>query len=340
MQHPVRLMVSQKMLDHLGPQILQHTLGYPLELVSIESAVALQRRDIDLVFISREVTGTSTKHQVHPELQACYDVMLNNADLKWVHIHSAGADRPVYETLAKRGVQISTSSGANARVVAAMALAGLLALNKRFPMLWAQQQQREWRPLLGAGRMPRDLPGQTATVVGWGPIGQELGQLLTAMGLKVIAIRTEAAGHQNNIEMVRFEDMHTVLPRTDWLILACPLTQTTRALVNAQVLQALPHGAHLINVARGEVVVQHALIDALQGGQLHGAFLDVFDTEPLAGDSPLWAMPNVMITPHAAGHSDGNADRVNQMFLENLGRWFAAQPLNNLVKPISAGASN
>lgn len=340
MQHPVRLMVSQKMLDHLGSQILRHTLGYPLELVSIESAVALQRRDIDLVFISREVTGTSTKHQVHPELQACYDVMLNSADLKWVHIHSAGADRPVYQTLARRGVQISTSSGANARVVAAMALAGLLALNKRFPMLWVQQQRREWRPLLGAGRMPRDLPGQTATVVGWGPIGQELGQLLTAMGLKVIAIRTEAAGHQNNIEMVRFEDLHTVLPRTDWLILACPLTQTTRALVNAQVLQALPHGAHLINVARGEVVVQHALIDALQGGQLHGAFLDVFDTEPLAGDSPLWAMPNVMITPHAAGHSDGNADRVNQMFLENLGRWFGAQPLNNLVKPISAASSN
>jgi phosphoglycerate dehydrogenase-like enzyme len=337
MQHPIRLMMSKKMLDHLGPQISQHASGYPLELVSIESAVALQRRDIDLVFISREVTGTSTKHQVHPELQACYDLMLNNADLKWVHIHSAGADRPVYQSLAKRGVQISTSSGANARVVAAMALAGLLALNKHFPMLWAQQQKREWLPLLGAGRMPRDLPGQTATVVGWGPIGQELGQLLQTLGLKVIAIRTEAAGQQNGIEMVRFEDMQTVLPRTDWLILACPLTHTTRALINAQVFRALPPGAHLINVARGEVVVQHALIDALKSGLLHGAFLDVFDTEPLAIESPLWAMTNVMITPHAAGHSDGNADRVNQMFFENLRLWFAGQPLNNLVRDAATG---
>jgi phosphoglycerate dehydrogenase-like enzyme len=340
MQHPVRLMMSQKMLDQLGQQVLQRTSGNSLELVSIESAVALQRRDIDLVFISREVTGTSTKHQVHPELQACYNLMLNNAGLKWVHIHSAGADRPVYQSLLERGVQVSTSSGANARVVAAMALAGLLALNKRFPMLWTQQQNREWVPLLGAGRMPRDLPGQTATVVGWGPIGQEIGQLLQALGLKVIAIRTEAAGQENGIEMVRFQDIQTVLPRTDWLILACPLTHTTRALVNAQVLQALSPGAHLINVARGEVVVQHELIDALQRGHLHGAFLDVFESEPLSADSPLWGMPNVIITPHAAGHSDGNAARVNQMFFENLQCWLAAQPLNNLVNPIASGSAN
>lgn len=337
MPHTVRLMLSQKMLDQLGPQVLQRTQGHDVECVSIESAVALQRRDIDLAFISREVTGTSTKHQVHPELQACYDLMLNNAGLKWVHIHSAGADRPVYEALVKRGVQVSTSSGANARVVAAMALAGLLALNKRFPMLWAQQQKREWVPLLGPDRIPRDLPGQTATVVGWGPIGQELGQLLKALGLNVIAVRTEAAGQQNGIEMVRFENMHTVLAQTDWLILACPLTRTTRGLVNAQVLKALPTDAHLINVARGEVVDQQALIDALQSGQLHGAFLDVFETEPLPADSPLWEMPNVMITPHAAGHSDGNAARVNQMFLENLQRWLAGRPLNNSVNQLATG---
>jgi phosphoglycerate dehydrogenase-like enzyme len=334
MRQPVRLMLSQKMLEQLSPQILQHAQGQTLELVSLESALVLQRRDIDLVFISREVTGSSTKHQVHPELQACYDLMLDNTGLKWVHIHSAGADRPIYQSLVQRGVQVSTSSGANARVVAAMALAGLLALNKRFPMLWTQQQHRQWLPLLGEGRMPRDLPGQTATVVGWGPIGQELAQLLSALGLKVIVIRTKATGQHNGIEMVRFEDMQAVLPLTDWLILACPLTHTTHGLVNAQVLQALSPGAQLINVARGEVVVQDALIDALQRRQLQGAFLDVFDTEPLAVDSPLWGMPNVMITPHAAGHSDGNAQRVNQMFLENLTRWLCAQPLNNRVSEI------
>ena len=331
MSHPRRLMLSQKMLDQLGPRILQHTQGHAVELVSIESAVAAQRRDIDAVFISREVTGSSTKHEVHPELQACYDLMLANAGLQWVHIHSAGADRPVYQALQQRGVQVTTSSGANARVVAAMALAGLLALNKRFPMLWAQQQRREWVPLLGAGRMPRDLPGQTATIVGWGPIGQELAQLLSALGLHVIAVRTHDARPQGGVEMVRFDQMHTVLPRTDWLILACPLTPTTHGLVNAQVLQALPQGAHLVNVARGEVVVQDELIPVLQSGHLGGAFLDVFEHEPLPATSPLWTLPNVMVTPHAAGHSDGNAQRVNQMFLDNLQRWVGDQALRQVA---------
>lgn len=324
-------MLSQKMLDELGARILQNVQGVDIELVSIESAVAAQRRDIHAVFISREVTGTSTKHEVHPELQACYDLMLNNAGLQWVHIHSAGADRPVYQALQQRGVQVSTSSGANARVVAAMALAGLLALNKRFPMLWAQQQRREWLPLLGVGRMPRDLPGQTATIVGWGPIGQELAQLLSALGLNVIAVRTHDAQPQGGVEMVRFEQMNTVLPRTDWLVLACPLTTTTRGLVNAQVFQELPQGAHLINVARGEVVVQDALINQLQSGHLGGAFLDVFEHEPLPATSPLWTLPNVMVTPHAAGHSDGNAQRVNQMFLDNFQRWVGGQPLKNVA---------
>lgn len=332
MATPRRLMLSQKMLAELGPRIAQQATGAPLELVSIESALAQQRRDIDAVFISREVTGTSTKHEVHPELQACYDLMLANAGLQWVHIHSAGADRPVYQALQQRGVQISTSSGANAQVVAAMALAGLLALNKRFAMLWAQQQRREWVPLLGAGRMPRDLPGQTATLVGWGPIGKKLAQLLSALGLNVIAVRTQTAGVQDGVEMVRFEQLNTVLPRTDWLILACPLTPTTRGLVDARVLQMLPQGAHLINVARGEVVVQPALIDALQSGHLGGAFLDVFEHEPLSADSALWGLPNVLVTPHAAGHSDGNAQRVSQMFLDNLQRWLDGQPLQQLAQ--------
>ena len=325
-----RLMLSERMLTQLGPQLRER---HPtLELVSIEAAVAAQRRDIDAVFISREVTGASTKHEVHPELQACYDLMLANDGLRWVHIHSAGADRPVYQALLQRGVQVSTSSGANARVVATMALAGVLALNKRFPMLWAQQQKREWVPLLGPGRMPRDLPGQPATVVGWGPIGQELARLLQALGLHVNAVRTQAQGHEAGVRMLRFEDIGQVLGQSDWLILACPLTPRTRGLVNAQLLQALPAGAQLINVARGEVVVQNDLTDALRSGHLAGALLDVFEHEPLPADSPLWTLPNVIVTPHAAGHSDGNAARVQQMFLDNLERWLAGQPLQQLAQ--------
>jgi phosphoglycerate dehydrogenase-like enzyme len=325
--------MSEASMAVLGDAVAQVMQGHKYELLGLNQAVTEQRTDADLAFISREVTGASTKHEIHPALQKVYDLLRQSLGLQWVHIHSAGADRQIYQELLARGVQLSTSSGANAQVVATVALAGLLALARRFPMLMAEQKARQWVPLLGP-RMPRDLPGQTATIVGWGPIGQTLGRWLQSLGLQVIAVRQRvdtAQGTIDGVQMVSFEQLPSVWPRTDWLILACPLTHTTRQLVDAQALASLPAGAHLINVARGEVVDQEALVLALQNGQLGGAFLDVFAHEPLPIDSPLWGMPQVMITPHAAGHSDGNENRVAQMFLDNLRRWGSDQPLRNLV---------
>ena len=336
----LRILMSQQSMDRLGPAVSVAMGQRSFELIALEDAVAAQRTDGDVAFISREVTGTSTKHEIHPALQQVYTLLRQSPALQWVHIHSAGADRQIYLDLLAKGVQISTSSGANAQVVATVALAGMLALARRFPMLWAEQQGRQWIPMMG-DRMPRDLPGQTATIVGWGPIGQKLGSLLQALGMNVVAVRQQAQAKPPNasvpsasqsVEMVTFEDWLQVLPKTDWLVLACPLTPKTRQLVNAQALALLPTGAHLVNVARGEVVDEPALIAALQSGQLGGAFLDVFAHEPLSQDSPLWAMPQVMVTPHAAGHSDGNENRVAQIFLDNLRSWVEGQPLRNAVR--------
>ena len=340
----VRILMSQHSIDRWGSSVSAVMGQRPYELISLEAAVAAQRTDADVAFISREVTGTSTKHEIHPALQRVYELLSQSPDLRWVHIHSAGADRQIYLDLMAKGVQVCTSSGANAQVVATVALAGLLALARRFPLLWAEQQQRQWMPMMGE-RMPRDLPGQTATVVGWGPIGQKLGSLLQALGLNVVAVRQQVQCKPStqfsalssvqpdtgSVEMVTFDNWQQVLPKTDWLILACPLTSKTRQLVNGPALALLPKGAHLVNVARGEVVDEPALVAALQIGRLGGAFLDVFAHEPLPKDSPLWAMPQVMITPHAAGHSDGNETRVAQMFLNNLNRWAEGLPLCNPV---------
>ena len=331
---PLRILMSQQSIERWGASLAVHIGQRPHELISLEAAAAEQRTDAQVAFISREVTGTSTKHEIHPALQQVYALLRQSPGLQWVHIHSAGADRQIYLDLLAKGVQITTSSGANAQVVAAVALAGILALARRFPLLWAEQQTRQWLPMMGA-RMPRDLPGQTATIVGWGPIGQKLGSLLQALGLQVVVVRQQVAVPQHppseGVEMVTFESWAQVLPKTDWLILACPLTSKTRQLVNASALAALPQGAHLINVARGEVVDEPALVAALQSGHLGGAFLDVFAHEPLPPDSPLWAMPQVMITPHAAGHSDGNESRVGQMFLDNLRCWTEGAPVRNSV---------
>lgn len=328
-QHPVRILLSEQALSQHQAAIAEAMGQRPFELVSIESAVASGRRDIDIAFISRDVTGRSTKHELAPALQACYAVLRESLPLQWVHIHSAGADRQVYLDLRARGVQIHTSSGANAEVVAQMALAGLLALARKFPQLMAAQREHRWAPLLGS-QSPRDLAGQTVVLVGWGPIGQRIADFLRLLGMGLIVLRhSSPALTQDGVRMVNFKDFSTVLPQADWLLLACPLTDQTRHLVDAKALALMSRGAGLINVARGEVVVEADVIDALRSGQLGSAYLDVFEHEPLSADSPLWTMNQVIVTPHTAGHSHGNAQRVVGMFLENLRRWGAGESLRN-----------
>ncbi len=337
MPEPLRILLSDAARDCLGDRLAGVLGTRPFALLSLDTLATSPVADADIAFISRDVTGRSTKHELAPALQACYDTLRNAPSLQWAHIHSAGADRPVYGELQARGVAITTSSGTNARVVAQTAIAGLLALARRFPQLMAAQRSHNWAPLIDSSgvALPRDLDGQTAVVIGWGPIGQQIGRLLTALGLRIVVVRRSAQAVHPDItgvhQVVGFEGLDQVLPKADWLILACPLTDTTRGLIDRRALALLPPGAQLINVARGEVVNEPDLIDALCSGQLAGAFLDVFAHEPLAAESPLWDMPNVIVTPHTAGHSDGHFERVAQAFVDNLARWLANQPLANRV---------
>jgi phosphoglycerate dehydrogenase-like enzyme len=306
---------------------IQHALpGRQIEIVTPECKSAHGVLDFDLAFVSRDVTGLSTKHQLLPYTQLFYEAMRQAPSLQWVHVHSAGADRQIFVDLMAKGVQVTTSSGTNAGVVVQTALAGLLSLSRRLPQLMAAQRAHTWAPLIHTG-LPPDLAGQTAVIVGWGAIGQQLAAVLTLLGLSVIAVRRTAAVSAPAVQTVAYSDLHSVLPRTDWLVLACPLTAQTRRLIESQALAALPKGAHLINVARGEVVDEAALVHALQTGHVAGAYLDVFEHEPLATTSPLWDMPQVIATPHSAGFSDGNAKRVEQLFLDNVRRWSQGEAL-------------
>jgi phosphoglycerate dehydrogenase-like enzyme len=333
MSAPLRILLSDAARECLGPRIAQALGARPFELLSINALATSPVADADIAFISRDVTGRSTKHELAPALQACYDTLRQAPSLRWVHIHSAGADRPVYGDLQARDVAITTSSGTNAAVVAQTAIAGLLALARRFPQLMAAQRNHTWAPLIDSNGIAfaRDLDGQTAVIVGWGPIGQQIGRLLAALGLRTVVVRRSALAVDGVDQVVGFESMDQVLPEADWLILACPLTDTTRGLIDRQALALLPHGAQLINVARGEVVNEPDLIAALQSGQLSGAFLDVFAHEPLPVISPLWDLPNVIVTPHTAGHSDGHFERVAQAFFDNLVRWVVGETLANRV---------
>jgi len=321
---PLKILMSATARARLGDALDDALQGRPCQIVTSTDDPATAPGGVDAAYCSRDVTGLSTKHDIKPPLESFYTSLRRSPGLQWVHVHSAGADRPIFAELADRNVRTTTSPGVNADVVAQTALAGLLMLARHFPLLLAQQRERRWVSLVATG-MPADLAGQTALVAGWGPIGQRIAAFLRLLGLTVIVARSSDSPVDDRTETLAFEDIARCAGRLDWLVLACPLTERTRRWIDAGVLAALKPTARLVNVARGEIVDQAALVDALRQRRLAGAYLDVFEHEPLDPASELWALDNVIVTPHAAGHSDGNERRVDRIFLNHLRAWSAGQ---------------
>ena len=257
---------------------------------------------------------------------------LNSApDLRWAHLGWVGTDNPRLAALLQRGVRLSNSPGAAAEPIAQSAMAGLLALARRFPRFARQQRAHAWQRL-PPDLTPTDLSSQTLVVYGLGAIGGEIARLARPFGLHVIGVRRSPATDQDGVdELVHPDQLDSVLPRADWLAVTVPLTQETRGAISAERLALLPSGAHLINVARGKIIDQAALIAALQSGAVAGAYLDVFVEEPLPAESPLWDLPNVIITPHSSWVARGNPERARRIFLTNLACWVRGEPLPQAI---------
>jgi phosphoglycerate dehydrogenase-like enzyme len=258
-----------------------------------------------------------------------------SARLKWLHVFNVGIDHPIYAEMLERGVRLTTSSGSTAVPIAHTAIAALLMLARNFPSWIDAQRNRVWRPMQG-NEVPADLSGQTALILGLGHIGREVARMAKALGLYIVGTRRTLRAVDNPVDELHAPDkVAHLLPRAQWLIIACPLTDETRGLIDAEAIARLPRGARIINIARGEIIQEPALIAALASGHLAGAYLDVFQQEPLPPDSPLWAMPNVLITPHNSGAAAGNDRRVFEIFRENLGRWMRGEALLNEVRRAS-----
>ena len=248
--------------------------------------------------------------------------------LKWLHAFNVGVDHPIYAELLARGVRVTTSAGSTAEPIAQTAIMGLLALARGFPRWLANQPARVWSP--ERKNLPRDLGDQAAVIVGLGKIGAEIARLARGLGLKVIGVRRAPRREGDPVDELHPPSaLPALLPRCDWLVIACPLTSRTRGMIDDAAFASLPKGARIINVARGEIVDEPALVAALERGHLAGAYLDVFATEPLPPESPLWTLPNVLVTPHNSAAAAGNDERVLEIFLENLGRWQRGEALIN-----------
>ncbi len=251
--------------------------------------------------------------------------------LQWLHVRNAGVDHPIFGRMLARGITLTNSAGATAEPIAQSTIAALLALSRGFPAYADAQRRHAWEQA-DDERRP-DLLEQTLVVFGLGAIGSAIARIAQAIGMHVVGVRRGPAREGDPVDELRHPDaLASLLPRADWLALACPLTPETRGLFDAEAFAAMPRGAHVLNIARGPVVDEQALIEALRTGQIGGAYLDVFEEEPLPEESPLWDMPRVIVTPHNSGASSGNDPRSAAIFLDNLGRWARGEPLRNVVR--------
>jgi phosphoglycerate dehydrogenase-like enzyme len=253
--------------------------------------------------------------------------------LKLIQSISAGTDHYDKELLRARGIRLASAAGVNAEAVAEHAMALILALSRRLPEARDNQHARHWRGMIGdLSRREDQLTGKTLLVVGTGRIGSRLVRLAKAFDMRVIATRRDpAAGVAGADAVYGTAHLNQLLGEADIVVLACPLTSATENLIDAAALAAMKPAAQLVNVARGRVVDEPALIHALQEGRLAAAALDVTAEEPLPAASPLWSMPNVLITPHTAGETRAYEDGVIDILIDNLERLWRDEPLRNEV---------
>ncbi|HJQ60959.1 MAG TPA: D-2-hydroxyacid dehydrogenase [Vineibacter sp.] len=254
--------------------------------------------------------------------------------LKFIQSISAGVDQYDKDALKAAGVRLASAQGVNARAVSEHAMSLVLAMARQLHLGRDNQHKKFWRGMIGdLSQREDELGGKTLVVVGLGRIGGRLAQLAKAFDMHVIGTRRDvSAGKGAADEVVPDARLLDVLPRADFVALTCPLTPQTERLINAPALSAMKRSAFLINVARGRCVDEPALIAALNGGTIAGAALDCTVEEPLPATSPLWAMPNVFVTPHTAGETRRYEDNVLDLLEENLARqWRGESELRNQV---------
>jgi D-2-hydroxyacid dehydrogenase (NADP+) len=256
---------------------------------------------------------------------AFFKVLLRAPNAKWLHMFAAGTDDPVFAELRRRGTRLTHSAGSSATPIAHTVIMHTIALCRGARELAVAQQQRRW-----AERDVTDVEGRTMGIIGLGSIGAEVARLAQHFGIRVIGVRRSPHGDEP-CETWPTQRLHELLPLVDDLVLTAPLTDATRNIIGATELALLPRGAHLINIGRGQLVDEPALIAALQSRHLGGAALDVFVVEPLPADNPLWDLPNVIVTPHSAGGTPLATQRAADIFAGNLGRYLRNESLINEV---------
>jgi phosphoglycerate dehydrogenase-like enzyme len=254
--------------------------------------------------------------------------------LRWIHSQAAGVGGMLYPEMRRSPVIITNSRGMAADTMAEHAIGVTLAMFRRFHLAVRRQLERSWaQNEVSRAPVNRAIAGACVLIVGLGAIGTAAAIRFAALGAHVIGVRRRPRQdtHPSVSEVVGPEKLRDLLPRADVVLIAAPETRATAHLIGRPELAAMKRDALLVNVSRGGLVDEPALIEVLESGSIGGAALDVFEQEPLPADSPLWTLPNVLITPHTSGFRPDHWDAATALFAENLRRFEAGQPLLNVV---------
>ena len=277
----------------------------------------------------------SSKEQLAAELEQAEiffgfhspDVFQRAPHLRWIQTTSAGLDQILVPELVQRDLLITNASGVYAPQVAEQAWCLTLAIAGRVPHYWEEQKAHNWQAV---DRI--DLDGSTAGVIGLGGIGRRYSGVAAAFGMRVLAVDLHQPPKPESVEALwSIDEIDRLLEQSDFVLVSCPYTKETHHLLDESRLSHMKSSAVLVNIARGSIVDESALVSALQNGRIAAAGIDVCEQEPLPPESSLWDVPNLVISPHCAGLSPQRMQQMANFFIENLGRYVAGQALVNLV---------
>ena len=279
-----------------------------------------------------DVAGMLRKAEVIIASDIPPDLVSHAPGVRWVQFVSAGIDEEWQPCLDSSGIVVTCAKGMDAIPMAEYVLSGMLMFAKSWPRLLRQQRERCQDEFL-----LEELYGKTVVLLGVGAIGSRVAHVAHLLGMQVLGVRRRAGDDdlsRNFDEVVTFEQLDTVIDRGDFVVATLPHTARTYHLLDETMFRAMKSSAVFINVGRGQAVHEAALIRALQDGWIGGAVLDVVEHEPLAPDSPLWDMPNVLLSPHMGAETSLTADRLTDIVCNNLGRYAEGEPLSGVVDPV------
>lgn len=314
----VNLTANPARLAKLREQIASH----------LDSAID----QIELVLDPQEFSAALATAEVIATYRFSAEQLAQCRNLRWLYLGAAGIEKSLSPALVNSGVIVTNARGIHGDRMAEFVLGAILFWANRFDLAVHGQSSQQWRQKeMIKTRFP--IAGQTVAIAGVGAIGAEIGKWCASVGMRVIGLRRDRYLPKPDAfaEIFTFSQIEVFLRQADFVVLTLPLTPETRGLLNAERLRCLKPEAYLINIGRGELLDETTLLTLLQGRQIAGAVLDVFQTEPLPADHPFWQMDNVLVTPHISGNFEEYVERVGEQFAVNLARYLRGEGLLNVV---------